>query len=176
MMFIWLMCCIAGNVVQGQMDFVRTTLTLNLTIAGTTITVRSTEGYPDSGILVIESEHIAYSGKTATTFIGSLAQPMFRGADGTDAAAHAAGKQVTTVPGAMMNSSAAYNIAVMSDSSGLMAFISVPLAFFSLLGSFFFLPLQFLGTDLQVLTYVWAVVGVGMFAAITIQLAGGRRV
>lgn len=176
MVFVWLICCIAGSVVQGHMDFVRTRLTAALTDSGTTIYANSTEGFPDAGILVIEDEHIAYSEKTATSFGGSWTQPLIRGAEGTEAVAHANRSFISTVPGAMMNSSAAYNIAVMADSSGLQAFISAPLAFFSLLLSFFFLPIKFLGTDLQILTYIWAVVGIGMLAAFTIQMAGGRRV
>ncbi len=176
MMFIWLMVCIAGNVMQGQTDFVRTSLTSAISDTVLVIPVRSTSGYPDSGIIIIESEKIAYSSKTATSFTGSLVRPVARGAEGTEAASHTNGKQVTTVSGAMVNSSAAYNIAVMTDPAGALAFVTVPLAFFSLLGSFLFLPLQFLGTDLQILTYIWAVVGIGMLVAITMQLAGGRRV
>jgi hypothetical protein len=176
MMFMWLACCIAGGVMQGQLAFSSTRLSASLTDSGTTINVDSTAGFPNTGIIVIENEHIAYSNKTATSFTGTLVNPLIRGAENTEAAAHADDVMVSTVPGAMMNSSAAYNIAVLSDASGMMAFVSVPLAFFKLLGSFFFLPLQFLGTDLQILTYVWAVIGVGMLAAITIQLAGGRRV
>lgn len=176
MMFVWLITCIAGSVMQGQIDFVRVSLTAPLTASGTTVNVSSTEGFPDSGIIVVGAERIAYSSKSATAFEGSLARPMVRGAEGTTATAHATGSQVATVPGAMLNSSAAYNIAVLSDPSGLQAFIAVPLALFSLLSSFFFLPLQFLGTDLQILTYLWAVVGIGVLVALTVSLAGGRRV
>ena len=176
MMFVWLIVCIAGSVMQGQIDFIRTSLTIALNDSMETITVRSTEGFPNTGIIVIESERIAYSSKDGTHFQGNLARPLLRGADGTEAVAHIVGKQISTVPGAMLNSSASYNIAVMADASGLQAFVTAPLAFFSLLGSFFFLPIQFLGTDLQILTYIWAVIGVGMLAALTITLAGGRRV
>lgn len=176
MMFVWLIVCIAGSVAQGYIDFVRTSLTVAIDDDDATITVKRTEGFPDSGIIVIRDERIAYSSTTATTFTGNLARPLVRGAENTEAVAHEIGEHVATVQGSMMNSSAAYNIAVMADASGLQAFISAPLAFFALLGSFFFLPIQFLGTDLQILTYIWAVIGVGMLASLTISLAGGRRV
>jgi len=176
LMFVWMITCIAGSVSQGQMDFVRTHLTVDHTAAVTTITVASTEGFPTAGIIVWEEERTAYSDTTDTTFVGTIPRPLIRGTSGTEAVAHSEDVQVTTVPGAMMNSSASYNIAAMADSSGLIAFVSVPLAFFSLLGSFFFLPLQFLGTDLQILTFFWAIIGVGMIASLTIALAGGRRV
>lgn len=176
MMFVWLIVCLAGSVLSGQVDFVRTSLTAAINTTDVTINVRSTEGFPSTGILVIGDEHIAYSEKTATTFIGTIARPLVRGAEGTTAATHAINTQATTVAGGMMNASAAYNIAVIADSSGLQAFVSTPIAFFALLGGFFFLPITFLGTDLQILTFFWAVIGVGMIAAITIQMAGGRRV
>ncbi len=176
LMFIWMVVCIAGNVTQGHMDFVNTTLTADLTDSGSIIYASNTEGFPNDGIIVVGDEHIAYSDKTDTYFRGSAVQPLIRGADSTDAVAHTSGVHISTKSGAMLNSTADYSIAVMRDASGIMAFVAVPIAFFALLGSFFFLPLKFLGTDLQVLTYVWAIVGIGMIAAITMQMAGGRRI
>lgn len=176
MMFMWLMTCLAGSVAQGQMDFVSTTLTVALNVTTDTVTVHNTNGFPSMGILVIQNEHIAYSQKTATTFSGSGAQPLVRGAQETDPAEHAVGVHVTTVPGSMMNTSASYNIAVLQDASGLIAFVAMPLAFFLLIGSFLFLPLSFLGTELQFLTFIWAIFGIGWIVALVINMAGGRRV
>lgn len=176
MMFMFIVVCIAGGVMAGQIDFARTRLTADITDAVTTIPVSSTEGFPSVGIIVIGEEHIAYSATTATTFIGGLAQPLLRGTDGTDAEAHSTNDHVSTVPGAMLNTAASYHVAVMADAAGLQAFIAKPLAFFQLIGSFLFLPLTFLGTDLQILTLLWAVIGVGMLVSLFISLAGGRRV
>lgn len=176
MMWVWVMVCIAGGVLQGQIDFVRTSLTVAIDDDDAVITVRSTEGFPEPGIIVIRDERIAYSELSDTTFEGSLARPLARGASDTTAVAHEIGEHVATIQGSMLNSSADYNIAVLADVSGLQWFVSAPIAVVSLLGSFFFLPIQFLGTDLQILTYIWAVVGVGMLVALTIALAGGRRV
>jgi len=50
----------------------------------TTIPVDSTTGFATTGTILIGSELITYSGKTATTFTGAT-----RGAEGTTAAAHA---------------------------------------------------------------------------------------
>ena len=52
--------------------------------AVTTIPVDSTTGFASTGTILIGSELITYSGKTATTFTGAT-----RGAEGTTAAAHA---------------------------------------------------------------------------------------
>jgi hypothetical protein len=171
------MVTIAGNVAGGQTSgMVSTQLTVAIDDNDTTITVTDTTGFPNSGILVIGDEHILYSNTTATTFVGTVVVPMVRGAESTTAIAHGVGTQAQTKSGAMLNNSASYNIAVMADASGLMAFIAVPLAFFRLIGSFLFLPIQFLGTDLQILTYLWGIVGIGMLAGLTVSLAGGRRV
>ena len=83
---------------------------------------------------------------------------------------------MTTVPGSLINSSADYNIAAMTDTAGLQAFVAAPLAFFRLLGEFLFLPLDFLGTDLAILSYLWMIIGIGFIVALTISLAGSRRV
>jgi len=176
MAFMFVIVCIAGSVMAGQVDFARTHLTAAITATDDTITVARTEGFPDVGILVIGDERVGYSSTTATTFEGSLAQPILRGAQDTEAVAHLINTQVTTVPGGMMNTAANYHVAVMADAAGLQAFIAKPLAFFQLIGSFLFLPLSFLGTDLQILTILWAVVGIGMTISLFISLAGGRRV
>lgn len=176
MAFMFLIVCIAGSVMAGYVDFSRTHLRTAIIATDTSIPVVSTEGFPSVGIIQIGTERVGYSSTTATTFDGSAAQPMLRGTGGTDAAAHSAGEQVATVEGAMMNTAANYHLAVLTDSSGLMAFVSKPLAFFQLIGSFFFLPLTFLGTDLQILTIFWAVIGIGMLVSLFISLAGGRRV
>jgi hypothetical protein len=60
-----------------------TTLTSALLAGVTTIPVVSTAAFPTSGILMIDSEQIAYSGKTATSFTGAS-----RGHNGTSDVGH----------------------------------------------------------------------------------------
>jgi hypothetical protein len=63
----------------------------------TTITVVSTSAFTASGAIWIDGEYITYSGKTGTDFTGCV-----RGADGTTAASHLSGAQVsqaTAFPG-----------------------------------------------------------------------------
>jgi len=177
MMFIWMMVCLAGSVAQGHVDFVSRTLETAIDEDDDVVTVTTnTNGFPSSGIIVIGNERIAYSVRTDTTFEGGIVRPLTRGAEGTDAAEHEAGVQVTSVTGSMMNAMGSYNIAVMQDTAGLIAFIAVPFAFLALIGTFFFLPLSFLGTDLQWLMYLWAVIGIGMVVAIAMVALGARRV
>ena len=152
MMFMFVIVNLASNVMQGQVDFARTELTAGIDDADTTITVSSTTGFPNVGMIIIGDERIAYADTTGTTFVGSLAQPLLRGTGETDAIAHSVGAKVSTLQGAMMNTAADYHIAVLADASGLLAFVAKGVSFFQLIGSFIFLPLTFLGTDLQILT------------------------
>ncbi len=176
MMFVWLCVCIAGGVLSGDVQFIQTTLTTAVDADDSTLHLASTAGLPETGIIVVEEEHVAYSHTSDTTVYGTLTAPLTRGAQGTEAVEHAIGVAVTTVPGALINASGAYNIATMADASGIQAFVTAPLAFFRLLGAFFFLPLSFFGTNLAIISYLWMIFGVGMIAALTISLAGGRRV
>jgi len=177
-LFLWMVVSMAGGIVQGSTINVATTaLTADITSTDAVITVSSTEGFPDAGFIDILDERIGYSSTTATEFRGTpIIKPLIRGAQDTEAVAHAAGERVRTIESAMLNQSVGYQLAVMSDSSGALAFVTIPFAFISLLISFFILPLGFLGTDLQILTYLWGVITVGIIVALGIQLAGGRRV
>ena len=175
MIFIWLIVTVAGGIFQGSSVVGATALTADITDVSTTVSVVSTDGFSNSGFIVVLDEKIGYSSKTATTFTGSLAKPMVRGASGTEAIAHVAGEVARTTESSMLNDSLGYNLAVLSDSSGILAFVTIPLAFLSLLATFFTLPLAFLGTDLQILVYIWAVISISVFVTIGIQFAGGRR-
>lgn len=174
--FVWIGVCLAGGIMSGGVSMVTTRLTADIDDSAGTIPVSSTAGFPENGIIVIEKERIAYSSTSSDEFKGSFTRPLQRGASGTDAKAHDEGKHVSTVESSMLNSSLDYDIALISDASGLMAFVQVPLALFDMVKSFIFLPIGFLGTDLQILTYIWGVVVLGFIVVLFISLAGGRRV
>ena len=73
------------------------TLNGNINNSTTTITVVSTSAFTTSGAIWIAGEYITYTGTTATDFTGCV-----RGADGTTAASHLSGAQVsqaTAFPG-----------------------------------------------------------------------------
>lgn len=79
-----------------------TTLTANMTNNGTTpIQVTSTDGFISSGGLIIGSELITYTGKTATTFTG-----ITRGVYGSTNVAHTAGASVSEAQTLASSSSA----------------------------------------------------------------------
>lgn len=73
-----------------------TTLSSGITNVSTTpITVASTSGFPSSGWILIGSEIIQYTTKTATTFDGTIT----RGVLGTTNVAHTAGDAISEVQG-----------------------------------------------------------------------------
>jgi len=73
-----------------------TTLSSNITNVSTTpISVASTEDFPASGWILIDSEIIQYTSKTATTFDGTIT----RGVLGTTNVAHTAGAAISEVQG-----------------------------------------------------------------------------
>lgn len=73
-----------------------TTLSANITNVSTTpISVASTSGFPSSGYILIGSEIIQYTSKTATTFDGTVT----RGVLGTTNVAHNSGDAVSEVQG-----------------------------------------------------------------------------
>jgi hypothetical protein len=174
--FVWLMVCVAGAILAGSTVMATTHLTAAINDTATTIPVADTTGFADTGTIVFNNgERITYASTTANTFKGNPAFPLVRGASGTTATAHVSGEQVRTVESSMLNNSMGYNLAVLSDYSGLMYFISAPFAIFGLLTNFFVLPLSFLGTDLQIITYIWGVIGLGMIISMLVSLIGGRR-
>lgn len=61
-------------------------LSATITAAATSLTVVSTSGYPDTGVLIVENERIYYGSK-----VGSAFNALIRGYDGTTAASHASG-------------------------------------------------------------------------------------
>lgn len=166
----------------GSTSMVATRLTADVPVGTiTSISVASTNGFPDSGIVVIGDERIGYPHKTATTFertavAGVTINPINRGVSGTTDAAHAANALVRTVEAGILNASIDYKIAQLADTAGIMGYLTFPAKLLGLLLTFFTLPFSFLGTDFAILTYIWMVVAIGMVVGFVMALAGGRRV
>lgn len=79
---------VAGGTQFGQAPTTAPTLLQNMNSSQTTANV-NTAGFPSTGTLVIDSEVMTYTGKTANTFTG-----LTRGAFGTTAALHSSGASV----------------------------------------------------------------------------------
>ena len=174
--WMWFVVCLVGGLMAGTVPQATTVLTADITDADTTITVRSTEGFREQGIVVIGDERIAYHHTTDTEFKGTFWRHLVRGAQDTEAVEHTRGAAVRSMETAMLNDTLNYNIALLSDASGIMAFVTIPLVLWDIMLSFIFLPISFLGTDMVILTYVWGIFGLGLIVSLFVSLLGGRRV
>jgi len=175
-LFSWLVVTIAASVMGGSVSIASTTLTGDIEAGAITIPVRSTANFPAPGTIVIDEERISYPKTDGTSFMQTVGQPVVRGAENTEAVSHTSGAVVRQVEGSMMNTTVAYNIAVIADASGLWAALNIGLALMRILGSFLILPTKFLGTDLAILGIFWWVCAAGMIFSVGLALAGGRRV
>ena len=178
MMWMFVVVSIAGNIAaSGQSGITTTRLTADITDTETaSITVASTAGFPDAGIIIIGDEQITYPDKDATHFLDTTFNAISRGSGGTAAVVHYANNSVRTKESAALNASVDYKVARITDTAGVVEYIALPARLLDLVLTFFKLPLEFLGTDLAILTYIWMVVAVGMILGFVLQLAGGRRV
>ncbi len=179
--WVWIITVIAGSILRGDSVLVASPLTENLTATALTVTVESTVGYPKPGIIVIDDEQIAYSTYNAVTFMGTFARPLVRGSGGTTATTHTAATNTTpttvrTLEGSLVNNSVDFAMATLADASGLLAFITVPIALYNILISYITSPFQFLGTDLQIVTILWGIMSLGLVVTLLIAMVGGRRV
>lgn len=77
------------NVTTTNVKTNSTTLSADINASATTISVGSTDNFNTTGTIIIGSEHITYSGKTATSFTGCV-----RGVEGSSAASHNSGVTV----------------------------------------------------------------------------------
>lgn len=182
-MWMFLVVTIVGNFTASQQSGITTT-TLTATISASensSIAVASTSGFPNQGWIVIGDEIIRYPAKDSTHFLdqdvlGVQTNPLYRGNEGTTAAAHNAGDRVRTKESYILNASIDYKIAALVDSAGSISFLALPGLLFDLVASFFTLPIQFLGTELAIIGYLWVVVAAGFIVSVVVALVGGRRV
>lgn len=74
------------NVTTTNIKSNTTSLSGSIDASVTTINVGSTDAFSSTGVIIIDQEHISYSGKTASSFTGCT-----RGYDGSTAASHGSG-------------------------------------------------------------------------------------
>jgi hypothetical protein len=152
---------------------VSTKLSAAVTSGANTLSVRSTQGFPPVGVLMLEDEQVRYTDTTANTFVGLPAQAMTRGFDDTDAVSHAKGVTVRTVELGLINNAFEAKLANITDSAGIMKFFAVGDAAISLLTSFFTVSVP---GEIAIVTTLWFLSGVLFLVYLALTFAGGRRV
>lgn len=173
---VWLIITIAGGFMVGESSIASTHLTADISAADTTINVATTNGFPEPGAIIIGGERIEYAAITDTAFKGTFLRSLVRGVGETTAVGHLKEADVRTPVNALINNAVDYNLAVIADATGLMAFATVSLAIFDILKTFVAAPLGFLGTDLAIIAVLWGIMFIGLIVTIAIAMMGGRRV
>jgi hypothetical protein len=106
--FIFSTVTILSAVVDGHTGLETTSLTTAVAETDTTIYVKTTDPFPESGIMMIGDETICYSGTTSTTFTG-----LSRGEDcrrTSTAAAYPIGQQVMSEGPGVINTLVGFDI------------------------------------------------------------------
>lgn len=106
--FIFGSVTIISAIVDGHTGLGTTELTAPVSLTATTITVDTTEAFPEHSTLVIGSEIMCYTGKTSTTFTG-----ITRGEDcrkNNSVSAHSSGRQVMNEAPGLINSLVGFDI------------------------------------------------------------------
>ncbi len=101
-----------------------TSLTVAATASTDTLNVADTTGFLTSDVIVIGSEQIAYTGKTAVSFTGCS-----RGYNSTVAATHKSGAQVRTQETDLLNQSLGFNVASTSSTIGAFGIVALGTSF-----------------------------------------------
>ncbi len=107
-LFFYIANVIGGGIMEGSGGLATTTLTVNLTAAGTTITVRNTGSFLKSDRIIIGDEEMRYVNKTATSFTVAATG---RGYNGTMAVVHNAGAKVYSPATSVINGMLGFNVA-----------------------------------------------------------------
>jgi hypothetical protein len=170
----WLLNVIGGAIMEGTGGIAATSLTQPLTVAATTVSVRSTVGFLKAGEGKIESESFRYTSVTSTSFTG-----VTRGYNNTTAKAHNNGMKVYSPESGILNAALGYNVASTSTTIGGINFGVATLLFFTKtipqVVSWDFS--QWKGSQWQeVIRYVFAAISTGFviyFAYIVLWALGG---
>ena len=111
--FFGMLCAAIGDGTAGPSA---TYLTANLTDVGTTMTVRSTNGFDKVGTVTVDTEEINYNGKTSTQLLN-----LSRGKNDTTSSAHVVRAKVYDEGTNILNAALGFNVAKVQGSGGILA-------------------------------------------------------
>lgn len=148
-------------------------LTADISATDMAIPIADTSGWLNADVVIIGEEQIAYTSKTSTTLVVSQ-----RGYDGTTAEAHYTGENVYTRSASVFNRMASYNVGVVAETDGWLAFIKIPIAVVTLLFTLFTVNLTFLGQSdwLRWAENAWSIFGIAMLIWFVLAWRSGRTV
>ncbi len=105
---------ILGAIIDGHTGVATTTLTSSVAVDDSTMSVHRTQGFPSSGVLILDAETICYSGVSSTTFTA-----LTRGCRDTAAAEHSTVVRVYSQAPGLVNTLVGFDIASAFSEGGL---------------------------------------------------------
>jgi len=171
-LFMFIGCTILSAIMEGGGGIVAAELHTAVDDADTTLVLDSTTQFETADYVIIGSEKISYTGKTATDLTGCT-----RGYQSTDAVAHAAGSMVYTPEANLVENALGFNIATTTDSMGAWAVVTIPYKFLTrTLPNVVSMNYSFLTGYLGIIGWFIIAIGASLVIVIAISLAGGRRI
>lgn len=111
-------------VADGGSSAAATRLTQTINSTTTTVTVRSTEGFPEASWIEVDDEKIAYNGITATTFTNCT-----RAYSDTTADSHTIGTQVYSPETGVINAALGFTVVSTGATAGTINMMTFPVKF-----------------------------------------------
>ena len=164
-------CSILGAIMKGGGGVEVTELTQNITASNTTLPVEKTTDFLSSDYVIIGTERIFYTGKTAVSFTGCT-----RGYSNTTAVAHSIGSLVYTADASAVNNALGFSITAMQDSYGWFSVVTIPFNFFIVtIPRIIRMNLTFLGGSLSIISWIWFAMAAGFIITLAMMLISGVR-
>lgn len=165
-------CSVLSAIMEGGGGMISAKLTAAIDTDDDTVNVVSTSNFLSQDYIVIDDEVILYTGKTDMSFTG-----LQRGKDGTTPAAHADDAMIYTKESSALNHALNFNVAAMTDSMGPLAFISIPISFFTkTIPHLIAWNWSFLSGDMMILGLFFFATGAAFIVTLALSVLGARRV
>jgi len=163
-----------AGIYQGGGGYVIHELNANVDEDDLTLTLDTTANFVAPSIITIGQERIGISVVPDGTHLTVVANG--RGMNGTNAVAHYTGEGVYTEESALVSNMIQVRVAKIADASGLRAFIDIPWQILSIGTDLIASPFTFFGSDLWILSAIYAAILVGVVVVIGLSVAGALRV
>jgi hypothetical protein len=123
-MLAFFFCTLLSAIADGGSSAAATRLTSSVTDASTTFTVRSTQGFKETGWIELEDERIGYNGITSTTFANCT-----RAYKDTTASSHAIGTIVYSPEIGVINAALGFTVVSTGATAGTISMMTFPVKF-----------------------------------------------
>ena len=176
--FAWLLGQIISGALDGRSNLVVTRLTASMSKTSiAAVNVATTDGFPASGVVIIEGEIIRYTSLTPTTFTGIVTRGAFR----SDASAHSADTRVYNETTGALQQSLGFNLAETLTNAGPFRILTALPGFFTtavarfVLWDYSFFSTDLWGFPLVYLQMAMVAISVGLVATLVIVLISAAQ-